>query len=97
MKKAIKYTNEPIRARIIKDFLPPPGKLRHKKSAVKVHYDKRTDTLTLTFRAGAVKESDEVTPGVIVDRDAAGEILGIELLDASKRGADPKALQFAVS
>lgn len=97
MKKAIKYTSEPIKARIVKDFLPPAGRLRHKESAVKVSYDTRTDTLTLTFRGGAVRESDEVTPGVIVDRDAAGEILGIELLDASKRGADPKALQFAVS
>ena len=29
MKKPIKYTNEPIEARVIPDFLPPPRKHRN--------------------------------------------------------------------
>lgn len=97
MKRAIKYTNEPIEAKIVKDFLPPPEKLRLRQTAVKVTYDSRTDTLRIQFRDGAVSQSDEVAEGVIFDRDAEGAILGIELLDASRRSSNPKAFEFAVS
>ena len=34
MKKPIKYTNEPMDARVIADFLPPPEKLRLKHSTL---------------------------------------------------------------
>lgn len=97
MKKAIKYTDEPIKAKIIKDFLPPPGKLRFRQSALRVTYDTETDRLRLTFRQGAIWASKEVSPGIVVDRNVAGDVLSLELLDASKRGANPKALEFAVS
>ena len=96
MKKPIKYTDEPIKAKVIKDFLPPPEKLRFRQSAVRVAYDTETDTLTISFRQAAVSQSDEVAPGIIVDRDADGDIVSLELLDASKRADNPKALEFAV-
>lgn len=97
MKKSIKYTNEPIQANVINDFLPPPEKLRLRQSAVKVTYDTRTDTLRIQLKDGAVSESDEVAQGVVLDFDANGMVVGIELLDASKRSNNPKALEFAVS
>lgn len=36
MKKIIKYSNEPIHAKVIKDFLPPPDQLIEKQDIVKV-------------------------------------------------------------
>lgn len=36
MKQKIRYTNEPIEARVIKDFLPPPEELAFKEDNVKV-------------------------------------------------------------
>ncbi len=36
MKKTIKYTDEPIHAKVIKDFLPPPDQLIAKQDVVKV-------------------------------------------------------------
>jgi predicted DNA binding CopG/RHH family protein len=36
MSKKIKYTNEPIHAKIIKDFLPPPSELVLKNDSLKV-------------------------------------------------------------
>jgi uncharacterized protein YuzE len=97
MKKRIKYTNEPIKAKILEDFLPPPKELRFRQTAVKVTYDTRTDILTIRLREGIVSESDEVSQGVVLDFDEQGSIVSIELLDASKRSSNPKALEFAVS
>ena len=56
---------------------------------MKVNYDKKTDTLTLIFRDMPVAESDEEIPGLILDYDAAGNIVSIEVLDASRRVEEP--------
>ncbi len=59
---------------------------------MKAHYDAATDTLTLVLREGPVAESDEDKPGVILDYDADGNLLSIEVLDASKRVEDPRTV-----
>ena len=55
---------------------------------MKVNYDTRTNTLTVIFREVAVAESDEKA-GVILDYDAEGNIVSIEVLDASQRVEEP--------
>ena len=59
---------------------------------MKVNYDTKTDTLTIVFRDVPVVESDEDKPGVILDYDAAGNIVSIEVLDASKRVEEPRTV-----
>lgn len=59
-------------------------------SGLAVKYDARTDTLTVVFRDVPVAESDEDKPGVILDYDAGGNIVLIEVLDASKRVEEPR-------
>ena len=56
---------------------------------MKVNYDAKTDTLTVMFRDAPVAESDEDKPGVILDYDEAGNIVSIEVLDASQRVEEP--------
>jgi uncharacterized protein YuzE len=58
--------------------------------AMKVNYDVKTDTLTVIFRDVPVAESDEEKPGVILDYDEEGNIVSIEVLDASRRVEDPR-------
>ncbi len=62
---------------------------------MKVNYDGRTDTLTVLFKEGAaIVESDEDRPGVILDYDDRGELVSLEILDASRRTTEPRKVEF---
>ena len=53
---------------------------------MKVAYDPKTDTLTVTLKEHvAIAESDEDKEGVILDYDAGGDLVSVEILDASTR------------
>ena len=64
---------------------------------MKATYDPKTDTLTFELKAAPVAESDEDKPGVILDYDEEGNLIGIEILDASKRVAETRTMQFQVA
>jgi len=64
---------------------------------MKVKYDLEVDVLTIQLSAAPVEESDEDKPGVILDYDKDGNIVGIEILNASKRMENPRALEYAVA
>jgi uncharacterized protein YuzE len=62
---------------------------------VKVIYDQKTDTLTVIFMEGVqVTESDEDKPGVILDYDDKGNLLSLEILDASRRVTDARSIEY---
>jgi uncharacterized protein YuzE len=61
---------------------------------VKITYDPESDTLTVLLKDSPVAESDEDRPGVILDFDAAGDVVGFEILDASRRVTDPRHVEF---
>ena len=56
---------------------------------MKVNYDAKTDILTVIFRDVPVAESDDEKPGIILHYDDAGNIVSIEVLDASRRVEEP--------
>lgn len=65
---------------------------------MKIQYDEHTDTLTVVLREGAkVAESDEEKPGVILDYDEAGQLVSLEILDASKRGTEANKIEFSLA
>ncbi len=59
---------------------------------MKIEYDPKADAMYIRLIAGTVVESDEVRPGVVFDFDAAGRVLGIEMLDVSQRTDNPREL-----
>ena len=73
----------------------PGGKILE--DIVKVTYDAEVDVLRVIFSAAPIAESDEDKPGVILDYDEAGNIVGLEILDASKRVDDPRVVEYAES
>jgi uncharacterized protein YuzE len=63
---------------------------------MKVIYDRETDTLTVIFGDAPVLESDEDKPGVILDYDALGNLVSLEILDASRRIKSPGQIEYQV-
>ena len=61
---------------------------------MKASYGAETDTLTLVLRSAPVHESDEGNAGVILDYDRDGNVVSIEILDASKHVENPRAVEF---
>jgi len=64
---------------------------------MKVNYDSKTDTLTIIFTDTLVAESDEDKPGVILDYDEKGNLVSLEILDASRRVSVPSKIEYQVS
>ncbi len=64
---------------------------------MKITYDGQRDTLTVILRDVPVSESDEEKPGVILDYDDVGDIVGFEILDASQRVEDPRHIEFSAA
>jgi len=64
---------------------------------MKVTYDPEVDVLRILFSSAAIQESDEEKPGVILDFDAAGNVVGLEILNASKRMENPRSVEYAVT
>src|SRR5947209_11383547 len=86
-----------------------PGRSRHgvpdkqgrevlEEPIVKVSYDSRTDIVTVVLRDGVpVAESDEDKPGVILDYDERGNLVAVEILDASQRVTDARRVEFQMT
>ncbi|NNM95631.1 MAG: DUF2283 domain-containing protein [Bacteroidia bacterium] len=51
----------------------------------------------MVFSENKIKESDEDKPGIILDYDNKGSIVGIEILDASKRMKNPTKVEYEVA
>ena len=64
---------------------------------MKVTYDPEVDVLRILFRDAPVEESDEDKPGVILDYDKDGNVVGMEVLNASQRVENPRGVDYAVT
>jgi uncharacterized protein YuzE len=64
---------------------------------MKITYDSQVDVLRIVLRNAAIEESDEQKPGVILDYDKEGNVVGLEILNASKRMENPRSLEYAVT
>lgn len=55
-----------------------------KKNKKRIYYDEKSDSLWLLIKSGPEYDSKEVAPGVYVELGKNGELLGIEILNASE-------------
>jgi uncharacterized protein YuzE len=61
---------------------------------MKFDYDPKVDALYVRLNEAAIAESEEVQPGIILDFDASGTVVGVEVLRASQR-ANPEPIREA--
>lgn len=65
---------------------------------MKVSYDPKTDTLSFVLKEGvSVSESDEEKPGIILDYDEHGDLVSMEILDASQRVTEARKVEFQIA
>lgn len=66
---------------------------------MKIEYDRDADALYvyLSEKPKKVAKSREIENGVILDLDTKRQLLGIEVLDVSRRFKEADAFQFAVT
>ncbi len=64
---------------------------------MKLTVDREADALYLRLDESKIMESEEVSPGVILDFNEHNEVVGIEMLHLSKRspGIKPTEMEFA--
>jgi len=64
---------------------------------MKVIYDPQTDTLTIILKTSPVAESREEKEGTILDYDALGNLVSVEILGASERVGLPYQIEYQVA
>ena len=60
---------------------------------IRTSYDPEADAMFIWFDPDSVKSAatEEVSPGIMLDFDSEGRVIGIEVLDVSERMTQPKA------
>src|SRR4051812_2409154 len=70
-----------------------------RRAIMKVRFDQEADALYIRLDEAKVVESEEVKPGLVLDFDADGRVVGFELLNAGRQlpAAQLRQIQFEVA
>ena len=64
---------------------------------MKIRYDKEADVVYIRFSSLNIAESDEEKPGIILDYSEDGQIVGIEILNASTKMEQENGILYEVA
>ena len=64
---------------------------------MKIKYDQELDILYIRFSDEKIQESDSDKPGVVLDYDANGSIVAIEILNASRKIPQPTKFEYEIA
>ncbi len=63
---------------------------------MKVVYDPNKDILQITFIETSIEETAQIAPGLVLDYDEDGNVIGLELRRASTKVDSPYAVSYLV-
>ena len=63
---------------------------------MKINVDREADALYFHLSDDSIRESEEIAPGLVLDYNERGEVVGFEMLGLSRRASAPdlKKLEF---
>jgi uncharacterized protein YuzE len=61
---------------------------------MKVIYDPDKDILQITFIETTVEETSQIAPGLVLDYDEDGHLIGLEIRKASSKVDDPYGVNY---
>lgn len=64
---------------------------------MKITYDVLADAIHIRLRNSLANDSDEVSPGIFISYGEGGQVISIEILDASRRVHHPGNVDFEVT
>jgi uncharacterized protein YuzE len=64
---------------------------------MKIKYDKKVDIIYIQFADDEIIESNEDKQGIIIDYNKKGNIVGIEVLNASTKMEHPNSMVYEVA
>lgn len=63
---------------------------------MKVTYDPQSDTLRIVLSSVPIEDMSKEQPGIIFNYGDDDQLIGLEILDASKRVEDPLSVEYSV-
>ncbi|MEX0885729.1 MAG: DUF2283 domain-containing protein [Phycisphaeraceae bacterium] len=63
---------------------------------MKLSYDAEVDAAYVSLTDAKVVDSEEVRPGIVLDYDAGGRVIGVEILHVRKQRPDIDLSQFEI-
>lgn len=61
---------------------------------MKLVYDPARDILQMSFNNATIEETAQLSPGIILDYDEDGNVIGLELRQASKKVDNPNSMTY---
>lgn len=89
------YNHESIPWRIVTAYFDRRGDAK----VMRMYFDEKADALYLRLDESGIAESEEVQPGVVLDFNSRGQVVGVEILGVKERVplANLKQLYFEVA
>lgn len=63
---------------------------------MKVIYDPQADILRISLSSSSIEDINEERPGIVFNYDDDGNLIGMDILDASQRIDDPRSVEYAL-
>lgn len=63
---------------------------------MKVVYDPDKDILQIAFVSAVIEETTQISPGLVLDYDEDGQVIGLEIRRASIKTDSPYAISFNI-
>ena len=63
---------------------------------MKANYDPDKDILQISLTSAVIEETTQIAPGLILDYDEDGKVIGLEIRKASQKVDDPYQIQYSV-